>query len=80
LYGLRDLNTLERKTAAPLLVLVITMMGLIRPIVIKRTKTVLHSRDAEGPPTKYGMASDDHDEYDLFLLREDRNERERLVE
>jgi hypothetical protein len=35
--------TRSKKTAAPLLVLVITMMGLIRPIAIKRTRTVLHS-------------------------------------
>ena len=54
------------------------MMGLTRPIAIKRTTTVLHSRDADGPLRSMGMASDDHDEYDR-ALKGRWDERERRV-
>jgi hypothetical protein len=42
------------------------MMGLIRPIAIKRIYNNSSSQQGrrEGPPANYGMASDDHDEYD----------------
>ena len=42
----------------------------------QRTRTILHTRDAERPRTKYGIAIDDHDEYDRAFWREAVDERE----
>ena len=74
--SIHDLNTLE--AAVPLLVLVLktSVLNWGRCNKAAHTRTILHTRDAERPRTKYGIAIDDHDEYDRAFWREAVDERE----